>query len=290
MKIFLPILLLLALSVPAIAEPGTVRVQIIDRGQADGSLIRTPNGKWVVIDAGADDLQAQSMAKVWGVDEVALAIVSHRDLGHYGGMAAILRDFPVGRLVMNLADCPDLADDDALRAIAAKRGVPRQSFGADTIAVDGVTFRILRPDPIDDACPGDENNNSIVVRMDFGEFSMLFPGDAGTKERVFLMEGQAEELDVDVLKASNHGAISGVNGRAGGKTWMETVTPSAVVISVAGWRGSGLPHEAAMDAYETVGGDHIHCTSRHGTVRIVARKGGSYSVEHQFDSDKSCRR
>jgi competence protein ComEC len=190
---------------------------------------------------------------------------------------------------MNLGDCPGSSQDDAIRAIVEERGVARQSFGASTLSVDGVTFTILRPDPIDDACPGDENDNSIVVRMEFGEFSMLFPGDAGRKERVFLMEGQAEELDVDVLKASNHWANAGVNGKVGGKTWMEYVTPSAVVISVAGAGSSGLPHRAAMQAYETVGADHIHCTSRHGTVRIVARKDGSYSVEHQFDSDRSCR-
>ena len=44
-----------------------------------------------------------------------------------------------------------------------------------------------------------------------------------------------------------------------------------------------------MSAYETVGADHIHCTSRHGTIGILAQKDGRYRVEHQFDSDDSCR-
>jgi len=289
MKGFLSFLMVLALGFPANAEPEVVRIQVIDRGFADGNLIRTPNGKWVVIDAGSDDLQAKAMADVWGVDEVALAIVSHRDPGHYGGMEKILRDFTVGRLVMNLADCPDTAQDDVIRKLVQERGVPRQSFGAATLSVDGVTFKILRPDPDDDPCPGDENNNSIVVRMDFGEFSMLFPGDAERKERIFLMSQQPDDLDVDVLKASNHGSSSGVTGSSGGKTWMEHVDPSAVVISVGGARSGSLPHSSAMKEYEAVGADHIHCTRRHGTVRIVARKDGSYSVEHQFESDRSCR-
>ena len=206
MKTFLAFLMLVALGLPAHAEPESLRIRVIDRGQADGSLIRTPNGKWVVIDAGADDLQAKSMAGEWNVDEVALAIVSHRDGCHDGGMAEILRDFPVQRLVMNFADCPDRSEDDAIRAIVAERRIPKQSFGSDTISVDGVQFSILKPDPVDDACPGDEDDNSIVVRVEYGEFSMLFPGDAGTRERAFLMGRQAGELDVDVLKASNHGA------------------------------------------------------------------------------------
>ncbi len=99
---------------------------------------------------------------------------------------------------------------------------------------------------------------------------MLFPGDAGTRERAYLMERQAGELDVDVLKASNHGANSGMNGRVGGKSWMDYVKPSTVVISVAGTGSAGLPHDAAMSAYETVGTDHIHCTS------ATARLGSSH--------------
>jgi competence protein ComEC len=290
MRVFPGFLMLLALGLPASAEPETVRIQVIDRGQADGSLIRTPNGKWVVIDAGADDLQAEAMAENWGVGEIALVIVSHRDPGHYGGMEKILRDFTVKRLVMNLADCPESAQDDAIRELVQERGVPRQSFGAATLEVDGVLFKILRPDPVDDPCPRNENDNSIVVRMEFGEFSMLFPGDAGTKERTFLMSQQGDDLDVDVLKASNHGASNGATGRVGGKTWMEYVDPTSVVISVGGDKASGLPQDAAMKEYEAVGADHIHCTSRHGTVRIVATIDGSYSVEHQFNSDRSCRK
>lgn len=290
MRSFLACALLVALGLPAYAEPEFLRIMVIDRGLADGSLIRTPNGKWVLIDAGADDLQAKAMADVWNVDAVALAIISHRDRGHYGGMARILQDFSVERVVMNLADCPGRLEDDGIRRIAAERGVPRQSFGSDTIVVDGVRFSILKPDPVDDACPRDEDDNSIVVRMEYGEFSMLFPGDAGRKERAFLMEHQPKQLDVDVLQASNHGAYSGVNGRVGGKSWMDYVKPSTVVISVGAGRSSGLPQDAAMREYETVGADRIHCTSRHGTIRIIAWKDGRYDVTHQFDSDRSCRR
>ena len=52
----------LLVTVPASAEFNSVRVQIIDRGQADGILIRTPNEKWVVIDAGTNAQQAEAVA------------------------------------------------------------------------------------------------------------------------------------------------------------------------------------------------------------------------------------
>jgi competence protein ComEC len=80
------------LSAPGVqAQFKSVRVQVIDRGQADGILIRTPNSQWVVIDAGADNQQADAMAKVWSVEKLALVITSHRHADHYGGMARPLR-------------------------------------------------------------------------------------------------------------------------------------------------------------------------------------------------------
>ncbi len=138
---------------PVAAQHVSVRVQVIDRGQADGMLIRTPNDEWVVIDAGTSKLQAESMRDIWGVDSVALAIVSHRHTDHFGGMDDVLHLLPVGLLVMNMADCPNRSTDDKIRGVAVTRGVSTQSVGADTIDVDGVRFILLPPDPVNDDCP-----------------------------------------------------------------------------------------------------------------------------------------
>ena len=285
----LSLVVLLALALPAHAQHRSVRVQVIDRGQADGILIRTPNDKWVVIDAGQDNVQASSMANVWGVDEVALAIMSHRHGDHYGGFPKILRDFTVKRVVMNLDDCPNRSTDDTIRGLIESKSIPAQSVGEDTIEIDGVKFVLLPPDPNEDECPEHENDNSIVVRMEFGEFSMLFTGDAEKETREFLMENHADSLDVDVLKASHHGSFNGANGEVNGQSWMDVVDPKDVVISVLPNSPHGHPHDSAMDAYEALGTENVHCTSRHGTVRVYGQRNGRHQIHHLFDSDESCR-
>jgi competence protein ComEC len=213
------------------AQFQSVRVQVIDRGQADGILIRTPNQRWVVIDAGTNRQQADAMKNIWGVDRVALAVVSHRHGDHYGGMEAILQDFDVDQFLGVMENCPNRTTDDTIRSIIASKGIEVHPLDSTPIEIDGVRFTILPRDPIENECPEEENNNSVIVRMDFGEFSMLFTGDAETEEREWLMANHPDLLDVDVLKASHHGSRNGADGEVNGEDWMDVVSPDAVVIS-----------------------------------------------------------
>lgn len=276
-------------SLAAEAQFQSVRVQVIDRGQADGILIRTPNQEWIAIDAGTNRQQADSMKNLWGVDRVALTVVSHRHLDHFGGMDDILRDFTVDLFLGSMEDCPNRTTDDLLRGVIMSRGVNVHPLHSDPVEIDGVRFTILPQDPVDNACPEDENNNSVVIRMDYGEFSMLFTGDSETEQREWLMANHPNLLDADVLKASHHGSRNGADGEVNGQSWMDIVSPQAVVISAHINSQFGHPHSEAVSAYEQgVGHDRVYCTSRHGTIRVYGREDGTFSVFRQFPSDSSC--
>jgi beta-lactamase superfamily II metal-dependent hydrolase len=284
-------LLLLALLYTAGAEAQfqSVRIQIIDRGQADGILIRTPNQRWIVIDAGTNRQQADAMRNSWGVDRVALAVVSHRHLDHAGGMDEILRDIPVDLFVGSMEDCPNRVFDDNVREQITAKGISVHPLDGNPIEIDGVRFTILPRDPVENECPDEENNNSVLVRMDFGDFSMLFTGDSETEQREWLMANHPDLLDVDVLKASHHGSRNGVDGTASGHSWLDVVSSQAIVISALLNSQFGHPHPEAVSAYEqAVGHDDVHCTSRHGTIRVYGRQDGTFSVFRQTQSDSSC--
>jgi len=138
----------------------SVRVQVLDRGQADGIVIRTPHSEWVVIDAGTNAQQADYMEEM-GIDIVALAVVSHRHFDHHGGMDEIIDGFEVERFYGNMDDCPDRTSDDTWRNALEDEGATVFEPG-QSVEIDGVTFEFL-PVPTDAAeCPEDENNNSRV--------------------------------------------------------------------------------------------------------------------------------
>jgi competence protein ComEC len=88
-----PALLFVTASVfvtPLPAQDASVRIQVVDVGQGDGILIRTPNRSWVLIDAGTNDMLATNLGPVFGVERLALVIVSHRHDDHYAGIADAL--------------------------------------------------------------------------------------------------------------------------------------------------------------------------------------------------------
>ena len=85
-RVLVVVCAILLFAIPSSAQFLSVRIQVIDRGQADGILIRTPNQHWIVIDAGTNSQQAEAMRESWNVDTVALAVVSHRHFDHQGGI------------------------------------------------------------------------------------------------------------------------------------------------------------------------------------------------------------
>jgi competence protein ComEC len=189
----------------------------------------------------------------------------------------------VARFVGHLDDCPTRTTDNDIRAVLGSENIPSQSLGADTIVVDSVRFIILPADPIDDRCPDDENDNSVLVRLEYGSFSMLFTGDAENEERDWLVATHPGLLDVDVLKASHHGSDNGTS-----QAWLDAVTPRAVVISAGVDARYGHPMPSAVAAYLNAAEGRVHCTNRHGTIRVRGYKTGRFTVGRQRPTTKSC--
>jgi len=262
----------------------SVRISVLDRGQADGIVVRTPNHEWVVIDGGTNKQQADLM-NTWGVTTVRLVVISHRHFDHNGGMDNILQDFTITEFIGNLDDCPGRQSDDTVRNILQTKSIPRANPNGQVITVDGVTFTILPTDPTNNTCPTRENDNSVVVRMDFGEFSMLFTGDAETEERNWLVANHASLLDVKVLKASHHGADNGVS-----PSWLTAINPERVVISAGVNTNHEHPRPDAVTAYINAVGQasRVYCTNRHKTVTVYGREDGRVRVVRMNPISKAC--
>jgi beta-lactamase superfamily II metal-dependent hydrolase len=240
--------------------PGAVTVDFLDVGQGDAILIRSPEGKTALVDAGhSSDLV--SLLKQQGVTSLDLAVVSHHHADHYGGMDDVIRTF---RPRVFLASSSAHTSEQYLRLLRLVRDRGVQAIGPTQrprkIELGSVMLTIF-PQAPDDL--NEENNNSVGVRVAYGGFSVLLPGDAETHERRW-WEHVAPDLaaDATVLKLAHHGSRNGTDER-----WLDLVRPKVAVASLGKDNDFHHPHPETVELLN----QHqipLLRTDRDGTVTI----------------------
>jgi beta-lactamase superfamily II metal-dependent hydrolase len=205
---------------------GVVRVEFLDVGQGDAILIRTPEGKTALVDAGPSH-EVVGLLRSRGVTEIDLAVVSHHHADHYGGMLAVFEQF---RPRAFLASTSSHTSEAYLRLLRRVRNQSARAIFPDEETARrielGSAVLTVFPQPPEDRV--EENNNSVGLRLQFGGFSVLLPGDAEAHERRY-WERRDPDLcaDATVLKLAHHGSRNGTDVR-----WMELVRPRLAVVCV----------------------------------------------------------
>ncbi len=232
---------------------GEVQFHFIDVGQGDAALIRTADGD-ILIDSGTNASEDRLLAylDILGVTELTYAVFTHPDEDHIGGADGVIRHFrPQCIMIPELTyDSPDVANltaairDTSCEVITA---LPRQTF-----SVGEVTCTVLAPLPDScgkRACNGEIcqnlNDHSLILRVDHGETSVLFVGDAeAAAENALLRQYGSDRggmLDCDILKLGHHGSDT-----SSGEAFLKAVSPSIGVISCGRGNSHGHPHPAML--------------------------------------------
>src|SRR6266571_1753320 len=187
-------------------------VHFLDVGQGDAAALRTPQGRWIVIDGGPRTPESDAGRRVvipflrrQGAGRLALVVATHGDADHLGGLPAVVDAFdpelvlepgePLGRpLYLEFLAAVEASD---ARWHAARAG--------DRIELDGVVLEVLSPDSLWLALPLDVNEHGVVLRVTFGAVRLLFQADAGLS-----VEGRLAGRvgPVEVLKVGHHGSRS----------------------------------------------------------------------------------
>jgi competence protein ComEC len=188
--------------------PSTIAtVEFLDVGQGDSILIKSPEGKTALIDAGPSDAIVPFL-KSRGVTAIDLVVVSHHHADHYGGMDAVIREF---RPRVFLASNSSHTTPTYLKLLKLVRDSGMQAvFPTDTprrISLGAVVLWVF-PQPPEDK--SDENDNSVGILVQYGTFSVLLTGDSQARERAF-WEANASQLvrNCTVLKLAHHGGATG---------------------------------------------------------------------------------
>jgi competence protein ComEC len=253
-----------------------LEIDFIDVGQGDAIALRTPAGRWVLIDAGerddgwdAGERRVLPFLRARGARRIEALVLTHPHADHIGGAGAVMRALPVGRVIDPGLPMGTPVYLQTLQ-VAEERRIDWNAARQDRrLQVDGVELTFLWPtvDALD--APDDPNDISAVVRVRYGAFSALLTGDASSVVEGRLIARYGDSLRADVLKAGHHGSRTASSG-----PFLDTVDPQLVVVSAGVRNDYGHPHAEVL-ARVNARGIEVARTDRDGTVRIEVEPGGT---------------
>jgi competence protein ComEC len=246
--------------------PADLALDFLDVGQGDGAVLRTPHGRFVVIDAGPRTDQRDAGQRVVvpflarrGAPAISALILSHAHADHVGGATAVLDRFRTGLVVEPGRPFADPAYYRFLDEVAAE-GVPwHPGRPGERFVLDGVSFTLLHPDPEWPGLGEDLNEDSLVLLVEYGAFRGLFPGDAGFPAEAWL-RGRVGR--VALLKVGHHGSRGST-----GDGWLAELEPRVAVISV-GRNKYGHPAPETLARLRAHGAD-LRRTDQDGAIHVT---------------------
>jgi len=248
---------------------GTLRVDFLDVGQGDSALVTMPDGTTLLVDAGGNTMDsARRIGEtvvseyLWwrGLSEIDYVLATHADADHIDGLNDVLENFTVrgGALIARRPlDDPEFAK---FSQTLARTNTHSETIEAgDVIQFGEVMVSVLWP-PV-----GGEkstNNDSIVLRIQYGERSILLTGDIEQATERSLLASQ-QQLHADVIKVPHHGSKTSST-----EAFVAAINPPIAIISVGRTSRFGHPHKEVVERWQS-NGTTVLTTGNSGTITVT---------------------
>jgi len=296
---------------------GELKIAVLDVGPSEGDsiLIISPTGKSVLIDAGdaGKGKVVLDALKRYKVERLDYFIATHPHPDHIGAADEVMNAIKVGAVIDNGVDLSTPAPPPAStkKGKGAKPAPPPAKKKTKTVTTffdeyaaamkqNGAQYEKAEPGkkydlgggafltvlaPIEPfftkdqmkAGGNDTNANSIVLRLDFGDFSMLFMGDAESQTEQRLMGKKDLELGAKVIKVAHHGSKY-----ATFDDFLKRVHPEAAIISDGAWNRYGHPAQTVLDRLKAAN-VKVSRTDLQGEITITTKGKGDSNGAHVFE-------
>jgi len=246
---------------------GRLHVAFLDVGQGDAILIRTPDGKSIVVDGGP---RYTSLASALGQrlpfwdNSLDLVVLTHPDSDHMTAAVQLFERYQV-QLALTSSNTLSAPEARAWREAAASAGagIREAQRGMRVTLGPALLLEVLHPDASTIAAEPSDNNASVVLRLTYGAVSVLLTGDLEAEgEESLLASGQS--LSAGILKVSHHGSDTATT-----PAFLQAVNPTTAIIQVGADNDFGHPH-AGLLARLAAQGVRLLRTDQHGAIDLAS--------------------
>lgn len=243
---------------------------MLDAGQGDALALRSPRGRWMLIDAGPprSDRVSRQLVRL-GVRRIDLLVITHPDADHVGGVPELLRRFEVTSIAGPGTPRGQGPWREAVQHAQSLGIAWRRLTAGDVFTLDGVGVRVVHPlsapEPASDSKTA--NHRSVVLHVRWADLDLLLTGDADLAAEA---QFAAAVGDIDVLKVGHHGSRTST-----GPALLAATRPEVALISAGRGNRFGHPHPSVLQRLEAAGIAQRR-TDLEGPVRIVGSPGGRW--------------
>lgn len=239
-----------------------LEVDFLDIGQGDAILIKTPTGQNILIDGGADNKVLAQVADnlPWWQRSIDYLVITHYHADHMMALPELINKYKIKNILVS-----SHAPDDLLYKILLDKLVNKDlhlsvvKAGDKFVISDNLYWQILLADDYHD----DYNDNSVVVRLTYGETDFLFTGDLPISGEEKILSSSLQ-IESEVLKVGHHGSKY-----SSGSDFLEAVKPQLCIIQSGKDNKFGHPHQEALLRLEATG-CWVKNTQNDGLIKVFS--------------------
>ena len=264
--------------------PSNLKIHMIDVGQGDCTLIQTEYGKTIMIDSGGqEDLDKYDVGKqvivpyllARRITKLDYIMISHFHADHCNGFIAVMNEIKIGAIIMakqetetvELKRILEVAKENNVKIIYAKQG---QKIKLDNLT--DIEIMYIGKDT------KNLNNNSIIARLTYKTFSMIFTGDAEKEEEdEFLKSCGNKSIKADILKIGHHGSKTSSSDEL-----IKRIIPQIALIGVGNNNKFGHPNEEVIDRLKSINAK-IYRTDLMGEITVEVNHECKIKVKTQIE-------